>query len=122
MRLLPVLLALCLPIALVACGGGGSGGSSSGGATASACPKGALVVHMRNIRFEPETATASVGQKVCWRNDDGVQHDAVADSGQFKSPLFGQGQTFTTKLTKAGTISYACTVHPAMTAKLDVKP
>jgi plastocyanin len=77
---------------------------------------------MRDIRFSPESASAKVGQKVCWINDDGVQHDAAADDGQFKSQLFGQGQAFTTTLRKAGPISYVCTVHPGMSGKLQVKP
>ena len=122
---MPFLLALVLPVALAACGGGGSGsgggGGGGGGQSASACPKGAVTIHMKDIQFSPKTATAKVGQKVCWVNEDDVQHDAVADDGQFKSQLFGQGQMFTTKLTKAGTISYVCTVHPGMTGTLDVK-
>jgi plastocyanin len=86
------------------------------------CPSGAVVVHMRNIQFDPKTASAKVGEKVCWQNDDDVQHDAQADNGAFKSALFGKGETFTTTLTKAGDISYVCTVHPNMTATLKVKP
>lgn len=77
---------------------------------------------MRNIAFSPKTATAKVGQKVCWVNDDDVQHDAAANNGLFKSQLFGNGRTFTTKLTKAGTIDYVCTVHPGMTGTLHVRP
>ena len=118
MRRIASLALAVLPIVLVACGGGSS---KSGSATASKCPSGAVVIHMRDIRFNPEKASAKVGQKVCWINDDDVQHDAQADSGQFKSPLFGKGQTFTTTVKKPGAISYVCTVHPAMTATLDVK-
>lgn len=125
MRALSVLIALVIPLALAACGGSSSGGGSGGGGsstTASSCPKGAVVVHMHNIKFNPAKTTAKVGDEVCWVNDDDVQHDAVADSGQFKSQLFGQGQTFTTKLAKAGPISYVCTIHPGMTGEIDVKP
>jgi plastocyanin len=119
-RLAPLALA-ALPLVLAACGGGGSSSSGgSSGATASACPKGAVVVHMRDIRFSPEKASAKVGQKVCWTNDDDVQHDVAADSGQFKSSLFGKGETFATTVKKAGSISYVCTVHPGMTGTLDV--
>jgi plastocyanin len=81
-----------------------------------------VMIHMRDIRFDPEKATAKVGQKVCWMNEDDVQHDAVANSGQFKSSLFGKGETFTTTVKKAGDISYVCTIHPNMTATLVVKP
>jgi plastocyanin len=121
MRRLPLLPLLALPLLAAACGGGSSSGSGSGSATASTCPKGALVIHMRDIRFAPEHASAKAGQKVCWTNDDDVQHDAVADSGRFKSPLFGKGETFTTTVSRPGSISYVCTVHPAMTATLSVK-
>ena len=123
MRALPALLALVLPLAVAACGSSSSsGGGAGGGTTASSCPKGAVVVHMRNIKFDPSTTSAKVGDQVCWTNDDDVQHDAQANDGQFKSQLFGQGQTFTTKLTKAGSIAYVCSVHPGMTGTLNVKP
>jgi plastocyanin len=121
MRRLPILLAV-IP-ALAACGGGGDSAASAGGASTSPCASGAVVIHMRNIKFDPASATAKVGQKVCWINDDDVQHDAQADKGaDFKSSLFGKGSTFTTTLAKAGPVSYVCSVHPGMTGTLDVKP
>jgi plastocyanin len=132
MRAVP-LLAVLLALGLAACGGsssssgsggggGGGGGGSEAQASSSPCAKGAVVIHMRNIQFNPGTATAKVGDKVCWTNDDDVQHDTQADNGSFKSALFGKGETFTTTVTKAGNISYVCTVHPNMTATLKVKP
>jgi plastocyanin len=122
MRRHAVLLVLAaLPLVAAACGGG-SGAGGSGSTTASSCAKGAVVIHMQNIQFAPEKARAKVGQKVCWINEDDVQHDAAADGGQFKSPLFGKGETFTTTVKKAGSISYVCTVHPGMTGTLDVSP
>src|SRR6478609_9451239 len=99
-------LALLLALGLAACGGsssssgGGGGGSSESAASKSPCPSGAVVVHMHNIQFAPQTVGAKVGGKVCWRN----------------------GETFTTTVAKAGDISYVCTVHPNMTATIKVKP
>jgi plastocyanin len=117
-RLLPLLLVASLGVA--ACGGGGS---KKGAAASSACPSGAVVIHMKDIKFAPETATVKTGQKVCWVNDDTVQHDAQAESGaDFKSELFGKGQTFTATVSKAGTVHYVCSVHPGMHGTLDVKP
>jgi plastocyanin len=127
MRAAP-LLAVSLALGLAACGGssdgggGGGGGGSQGQASSSPCPKGAVVIHMRDIQFDPKTTSAKVGDKVCWTNDDDVQHDAQADNGSFKSALFGKGETFTTTVTKAGDVAYVCTVHPNMTATLKVKP
>jgi plastocyanin len=118
-------IALLLALGLAACGGssdGGGGSGASGTVSKSACPKGATVIHMRNIQFDPQTASTKVGSKVCWVNDDDVQHDAQADDGAFKSALFGKGETFSTTVTKAGDVSYVCTVHPNMTATLKVKP
>jgi plastocyanin len=115
-------LAVLVALALAACGGSSGGGTGQTAASKRPCPQGALVIHMHGIQFAPRTAIAKVGQKVCWVNDDDVQHDAQADSGAFKSALFGKGETFTTTVTKAGDISYVCTVHPNMTATLKVKP
>ena len=115
------LLLLVLPLVLAACGGGGGGGSGKQAASKDPCPDGAVVIHMADIKFKPETATAKVGQPVCWTNDDDIQHDAVDEDGkQFESALFGKGETFTWKAEKAGTVKYVCTVHPGMDGTLDV--
>jgi plastocyanin len=117
-----LLVLLALPVLIAACGGGGGGGSASKQAASSKpCPQGATVVHMKDIQFQPKDATVKVGDTVCWTNDDTVQHDAVADNGDFRSALFGKGQTFSWKAAKAGTVAYVCTVHPNMTAQLVVK-
>src|SRR5690349_942303 len=123
MRRRLTLAVLALPIVLAACGGGSSSGGSAKeqAASDSPCPSGAVVVHMKNIKFAPDQTTAKVGQTVCWVNDDSVQHDAVDEStNAFHSALFGKGKTFSWKAGKAGTVSYVCTVHPGMQAKLTV--
>jgi plastocyanin len=120
-RLLPTLL--LLPLVLAACGGGGGGGSEKGAASDQACASDAVVVHMKDIKFDPEKATAKAGQKVCWVNDDDIQHDVSAKSGAtFASDLYGKDKTYTTTVADPGTIAYVCTVHPSMTATLEVTP
>jgi plastocyanin len=109
---------LALLGAIAACGGS----KHSTPASSSPCPSGAVTVRMADIRFHPETARLKVGQTVCWVNDDDVQHDAVADNGEFGSSLFGHGKTFSWKAAKAGEIAYVCSVHPGMTGTLDVSP
>jgi plastocyanin len=70
---------------------------------------------MKNIQFTPKSITAKVGQTVKWTNDDSVDHNVTATSGEtFKSSTFGQGATYSHKLAKAGTIKYVCTIHPGM--------
>ena len=105
--------------ALAGCGGDDSGGTAG---SSEACASDAVVIKMANVKFDPEKASARTGQKICWTNEDTVDHDAVAKSGAaFKSELFSKGQTFTTKLDKAGTVKYECTIHPGMTGEIDVQ-
>jgi plastocyanin len=117
-RMRPLLLIAALTLALAACGGGSGGGQAASSAD---CPSGAVTIKMVDIKFDPQDATAGVGQEVCWVNEDTIDHDVVAKSGAtFKSELFGKGQTFTATADKPGTIDYVCTIHPGMTGTLEV--
>lgn len=78
-------------------------------------------VKMQNIAFDPTSVTVKVGQTVTWVNDDSVTHNVTAQSGAaFKSKDFGQGGTYSFKVTKPGTIKYVCTLHPGMDGTLIV--
>jgi len=132
-RLYSVAACLALGGALVAgCGSSSSSSKSSSNSTPAAAPAtstpaaapaagGTIAVSMKNIQFVPTSVTAKVGQTVKWTNDDSVDHNVTATSGEtFKSNTFGQGATFSQKLTKAGTIKYVCTIHPGMEGTLVV--
>jgi plastocyanin len=118
LRRSPLLAVPVCAVALAACGGGGDDAKQA--ASSGPCPSGAVVIHMANIRFAPDKASAKAGQTVCWVNDDDIQHDVVAGGKQFESALFGKGKTFSWKAAKTGTIAYVCTVHPGMDGELDV--
>jgi plastocyanin len=126
-RPLALLPLLAVVAALAAgCGSSDSGGSSSSTSTASSKPAssggGAVTVSMKNIQFAPKDVTVKTGQTVTWRNDDTVDHNVTAKSGaSFKSKNFGNGQSFSFKATKAGTIKYVCTIHPGMDGTLTVR-
>jgi plastocyanin len=116
MRRLTLLFAM-LAMTAAACGGddGGQGVSSE------ACPDGAVVIRMVDIKFDPEDATADAGQQICWTNEDSIDHNAVAESGaDFESELFGKGETFTTTVDSPGTVEYVCTIHPGMVGTIAV--
>ena len=128
-RLYSVAACLALGGAIVAgCGSSSSSSSNSSSAstpaatpaqsTPAAAPAAggaALAVSMKNIQFAPKSVTAKVGQTIKWTNDDSVDHNVTAKSGAtFKSSNFGQGATYSYKPTKAGTITYVCTIHPGM--------
>ena len=126
MNMRRILPALCAVVALAAAGCGSSNssstssGSSSGGSTstpaaASSSSSGGVAIKMQNIAFDPKAVTVKVGQKITWTNDDSTDHNVTADSGaSFKSKDFGTGGTFSFTPTKAGTITYECTLHPNM--------
>ena len=115
---------LAIPLTLLAvlaaaCGGDDGGGG--GGASSEPCPSGSVEIKMVDIKFDPEDATAGIGQEICWVNEDSIDHNAVAESGAtFESDLFGKGQTFTTKVDTPGTVEYVCTIHPGMTGSIQV--
>jgi plastocyanin len=130
-RISPLLFAV---VALVAAGCGSSNNSSSSSSASSApatttgststsggtaAPSGKTVtIDMKNIQFNPKDVTVKVGETVKWVNQDSVPHNV--SGGPLHSPTFGNGGTFTYKATKAGKISYVCTIHPGMTATLNV--
>jgi plastocyanin len=122
-----ILLALCAVVALAAagCGGGDNSSSSSSStpaASSSSSSGGGVAIKMANIAFDPKDVTVKVGQKITWTNDDSTDHNVTADSGaDFKSKDFGKGATFDFTADKAGTIKYACTIHPGMTATITVQ-
>lgn len=91
--------------------------ASGGGATAA--------VAITNFAFTPQKITVKVGTTVTWTNNDSVQHTVTSASdlttsatntSLFDSGLFGQGQTFSYKFTKAGTYFYVCTIHRSLPA------
>ena len=120
-----ILLLAVLALGVAACGGGGDDGDSGGtGGTLSSgeCSSEAVVIVMRDIKFDPENATAQAGQEVCWPNEDTIDHNVVAQSGaDFESDLYGKGEAFTTTVEQAGTIDYVCTIHPAMVGTIEVR-
>ena len=123
-----ILVALCavlaLALGLAACGGSSGGGSTSASTSApssSGASGGGVTIKMQNIQFSPKDTTVKVGDKVTWTNDDTTDHNVTAESGaDFKSKDFGNGATFSFTADKAGTIKYVCTIHPGMTATLNV--
>jgi plastocyanin len=87
-----------------------SGGTAAGGKT--------VTIDMKDIQFNPSSATVKVGQTVKWVNDDSAPHNVTG--GPLHSKTFGQGGTFEFTPKKAEKISYVCTIHPNMTATLTV--
>jgi plastocyanin len=106
-----VLLLAMLSLLAAGCGGGGRAKVLAPGDS----------ISMKGLRFHPDHAQVTVGQKVTWVDDESVPHDVKADSGaSFQSKTFGHHATYSFTPAKTGTIKYECTLHPGMTGTLDV--
>jgi plastocyanin len=116
--LIPLLISA--GIALSACGGYGDQP-----AQAPAPPKHtttATNVKIANFAFAPQRIEVKTGQKITWTNTDSAPHTVTATKGaDFESGTLQQGDTFTWKAEKAGTIEYFCAVHPSMVASITVE-
>jgi plastocyanin len=108
-----------LPLIAIAAIAAGCGGDDGGGkATVLNADD---VIGMQSLRFKPEHVQVAVGQKVTWRNDEGVGHDVKAESGaSFASETFNKDKTFSWTPDTAGTVKYVCTLHPGMDGTIDV--
>jgi len=79
-------------------------------------------VQIRSTGFSPSSLTVNHGDKVTFHNADKVDHQVVADSGAFASPILHANQSWTTPaLGTAGTFRYHDALHPRLTGKLTVK-
>jgi plastocyanin len=98
-------------VATVAAAAGIAGCSRTGHA---AVPKGAAVVVINHMRFNPPSLTVNRGQTVVWEFDDnGVSHDVVSQpAGPLHSKLQQTG-SYRYTFNAPGTYRYICTLHLA---------
>jgi len=76
---------------------------------------GLVNVAYRNITINPDTIRVKVGSTIKWTDYDNVMHNVTSIKGsqKFASKDFGEGASFSVKLTKPGVINYECSLHPA---------
>jgi plastocyanin len=77
-------------------------------------------VKISDLAYSPATITVKAGDTVEWVNDDFIDHTATATKGANWDLMIVAGQTVRQEMTKAGTISYFCRVHPDMTGTINV--
>jgi plastocyanin len=56
--------------------------------------------------FSPKSVTIAFGDSVTWTNTDTADHQVVADSGSFASPILKHNQTYTFTFKTAGRFPY----------------
>ena len=73
-------------------------------------------VSMSGFQFAPKNQMINVGDTVMWVNRDGTRHDTTSGvngtpNGIWRSPLFGNGGSFSFRFNNVGTFPYYCTPH-----------
>ena len=119
---------ICALAFAVACGQ--SSTSPSSGSPGSTSPQGPGIDFTININgdrgsasYSPNPQMMCVGQVVNWHNLDGIDHTVTFDNGSFDSgkiPAFSAHVNAQT-MTRAGTITYHCTIHPGMVGSIIVQ-
>jgi plastocyanin len=78
-----------------------------------------LKIMIHNMKFDPPSIDAKIGDTVEWKNDDITPHTATAPS--FDSASIDPENTWRHTFTEAGQFPYACTFHPEMKGNVVVK-
>jgi plastocyanin len=79
-----------------------------------------LSVTVGNYFYRPDKLTAHVGDTVVWTNKGNAPEGHTVTGDGLDSGVFKEGQTFSHKFSKAGTVSYVCTLHPNMKGSVAV--
>ncbi|MCQ4079371.1 plastocyanin/azurin family copper-binding protein [Streptomyces sp. RB6PN25] len=79
-------------------------------------------VSIKNFAFSPAVLKVKVGTTVTWTNQDGDAHTVTSagSGGPLKSAPLTTGATYSYTFTKPGTYAYFCSIHPFMTATVEV--
>jgi plastocyanin len=78
-------------------------------------------VSITDTGFKPKTVTVTAGDTVTWRNDGKENHQVVAVTGGFASPVLRPGQSYSFKFNGQGTINYRDALNPTRTGSVVVK-
>lgn len=81
----------------------------------------AVTIKIDNFTFTPPMLNVPPGTQITWINADDIPHTVVSDDQSFKSKALDTDDRFNITLTKPGTYSYFCSIHPKMTGKIVVQ-
>ncbi len=78
-------------------------------------------VSIQGFAFRPAATTVTAGDAVTWKDLDGAQHTATADSGAWTTGVLNSGQTSAAiSFTLPGVFTYHCAIHASMTGSVTV--
>lgn len=94
--------------------GADSASTPAGGARSTA------TVTIASFAFSPQNPTFKVGQTVTVVNNDSAPHTWTSEEGGFDTGRLQPGQSTTVTLSKAGSFTVICEIHPSMTGTVTV--
>jgi plastocyanin len=107
------------------CGGGSSPSAAANPSRSSsqaASGTSSSVVTISNFKFVPATVTVKQDARVTVTNQDGTAHTLTADDGHsFDTGTLAHGASQTISVSKPGSCSYHCSIHPFMHGTLVVR-
>ena len=78
-------------------------------------------VEIKRTGFVPATVTINQNDSVTWKNVDTINHQIVANGGQFASPILGAGKSYTFTFRNSGTFRYHDGLHPTLRGTVTVR-
>jgi plastocyanin len=78
-------------------------------------------VQIRRAGFVPATVTITQNDAVTWKNTDTIDHQVVANGGQFASPILKPGQSYTFTFRNSGTFRYHDGLYPTRRGTVTVR-
>jgi plastocyanin len=78
-------------------------------------------ISIKRTGFAPASVTINQDDAVTWTNNDTIDHQVVANSGAFASPILRPGKSWTRTFRSGGTFRYHDSLHPTLRGTVVVK-
>jgi len=78
-------------------------------------------IQIKRTGFVPASVTINLNDSVTWKNTDTIDHQVVANGGQFASPILGPGKSYTFTFRNSGTFRYHDGLHPTLRGTVTVR-
>jgi plastocyanin len=80
-----------------------------------------VTVSIKRTGFVPKSITINQDDSVTWTNNDTIDHQVVANGGQFASAVLPPGKSYTHPFHSGGTFHYHDALHPGLKGTLVVR-
>jgi plastocyanin len=78
-------------------------------------------VQIKRTGFSPASVTINQNDSVTWTNTDTINHQVVANSGAYASPILAPGKSWTRQFNNGGTFHYHDSLHPSLKGTVVVR-